>query len=80
MAAIEAEAEDSEALAEESADEQEGEEGEEVEEAEEEEEGEDYSQVVLLVSTGVCILIGEIMVLNMSRKDRKKKLAKKNKK
>ncbi len=34
---------------------------------------------VLLISTGVCIVIGEIMVLNMSRKDRKKKLAKKNK-
>ena len=34
---------------------------------------------VLIISTAVCIVIGEIMVLNMSRKDRQKKLAKKNK-
>lgn len=36
------------------------------------------SNNVLIVSTAVCIVIGELMVLNMSRKDRKK-LAKKNK-
>ena len=50
-----------------------------VDKADEEEATEDNSQIVLLVSTGVCIVIGELMVLNMSRKDRKKKLAKKNK-
>ena len=34
---------------------------------------------VLIISTIVCIVVGEIMVLNMSRKDKKKKLAAKNK-
>ena len=34
---------------------------------------------VLIISTVICIVIGEIMVLNMSRKDAKKKLARKNK-
>ena len=35
---------------------------------------------VLIISTVVCIVVGEIMVLNMSRKDRRKKLAAKRKK
>ncbi len=35
--------------------------------------------MTLIVSTGVCIVIGEIMVLNMGRKDRQKKLARKRK-
>ena len=34
---------------------------------------------VLIVSTVVCIVIGELMVLNMARKDHKKKIAKKSK-
>lgn len=34
---------------------------------------------ILIISTIVCIVIGEIMVLNMSRKDKKKKLARKSK-
>ena len=34
---------------------------------------------VLIVSTIVCIVVGEIMVLNMVRKDHKKKIAKKSK-
>ena len=34
---------------------------------------------VLIISTAVCIVVGEIMVLNMSRKDNKKKIASKNK-
>ena len=33
----------------------------------------------LLISTGACIVIGEIMILNMARKDHKKQLARKNK-
>ena len=33
----------------------------------------------LLISSGVCIVIGEVMVANMCRKDRKKKLARKQK-
>ena len=33
----------------------------------------------LLVSSAVCVVIGECMVLNMSRKDRQKKLARKHK-
>ncbi len=35
---------------------------------------------VLLISSAVCIVIGEIMVLNMARKDRKKKLSSKGRK
>lgn len=35
--------------------------------------------MTLIVSSVVCIVIGEVMVLNMSRKDRKKKLTAKNK-
>ena len=53
-------------------------EGEE-EEEEEEASSDESDKTVLLVSTAVCIVIGELMVLNMSRKDRQKKLAKKNK-
>ena len=33
---------------------------------------------VLLISTGVCIVIGEVMICNMSRKDRHKKLTAKS--
>ena len=34
---------------------------------------------VLIISTVVCIVVGELMVLNMARKDHKKKIAKKSK-
>ena len=33
---------------------------------------------VLIISSVVCIVIGELLVLNMARKDRNKKLAAKN--
>ncbi len=33
---------------------------------------------VLLISSGVCVVIGEVMVFNMSRKDRQKKLTAKS--
>ncbi|MBO7657553.1 APC family permease [Candidatus Saccharibacteria bacterium] len=34
---------------------------------------------VLIISTAVCIVVGELMVLNMARKDHKKKIARKTK-
>ena len=57
-------------------------EGEPEEEEEEEEEGpsDDFEKQVLIVSTVICIVVGEIMVLNMSRKDHKKKITAKRKK
>lgn len=36
------------------------------------------SNATLIISTIVCVAVGEVMVLNMSRKDRAKKLAAKN--
>ena len=35
---------------------------------------------VLIVSSIVCVVVGELLVLNMSRKDRQKKLARKTRK